>query len=396
MAEFLELVDTMRAEEATASRAFRGEGVRAPGRGGTSLAYQRRLAETAQLIAAVLRGNAPSYRLEEAMSRDDFPILFGDIMDRQLLAVYREAPQSYRSYCKVARVKDFREKKYLTFGGADAELGEVPELNEYPEAALNEAQKPGYRVRKFGRRIPFSWEARVNDYLDVQISLDGLDALTNDAIRGTGSFALARGAMDRLAARGFRFKLNTVLTRHNFSQLDALYDLANGYGAELRVTRLRPSGRGAATWRDLHPTLEQSRALYEWLHAHPDVATGDSWFHLSALGEPLPGMGMCGAGRIVCLVDPLGDVYACPFTIDPRFRSGNIVRDGSFANVWRGSTLFTHLREWEVGGACRTCGAFGSCHGGCMAVKHFTGVSLDDRDPECVLGHGTALPLVRT
>lgn len=239
-----------------------------------------------------------------------------------------------------------------------------------------------------------------NDYLDVQISLDGLDALTNDAIRGTGSFQQARAAMDRLAARRFRFKLNTVLTRHNFGQLDAMYDLAAGYGAELRVTRLRPSGRGAATWHLLHPTLDQSRALYDWLHAHPDVATGDSWFHLSALGEPLPGMGMCGAGRIVCLVDPLGDVYACPFTIDPRFRSGNIVADGGFANVWRGSPLFSHLREWEVQGACQGCGAFGSCHGGCMAVKAFTGVPVDDPDPECVLGNGTvgrtSLPLVRT
>ena len=34
-----------------------------------------------------------------------------------------------------------------------------------------------------------------------------------------------------------------------------------------------------------------------------------------ALGEPLPGLNMCGAGRVVCLVDPIGDVYACPFVL---------------------------------------------------------------------------------
>jgi mycofactocin biosynthetic radical S-adenosylmethionine protein MftC len=227
-----------------------------------------------------------------------------------------------------------------------------------------------------------------SEYIDVQVSLDGADPATNDAIRGRGSYHRARQAMARLAARGFRFKINMVLTRHNFDQLDAMYSMANGYGAELRVSRFRPSGRGARVWSDLHPTLQQSRSLYGWLREHPDVATGDSFFHLSALGEPLPGMNLCGAGRIVCLVDPTGDVYACPFLLDDRFKAGNIVTAGSFANVWRTSSLFAHLREWEVQGMCQRCGSFGTCHGGCMAVKHFTGIPLDDPDPECVLGNG--------
>lgn len=224
-----------------------------------------------------------------------------------------------------------------------------------------------------------------NDYLDVQISLDGADAATNDAIRGRGSYERARMAMDRLAARDVGFKINMVLTKVNFDQLDRMYEMATSQGAQLRVTRFRPSGRGVRIWSDLHPTRDQNRELYEWLRVHPDVATGDSFFHLSALGEPLPGMNMCGAGRIVCLVDPVGDVYACPFLIDDRFKAGNIVAAGSFRDVWTTSPLFAHLRDWEVQGACRSCGAFGTCHGGCMAVKHFTGRDLDGPDPECVL-----------
>ncbi len=229
-----------------------------------------------------------------------------------------------------------------------------------------------------------------HDYVDVQISLDGADALTNDRLRGAGSYVRARAAMERMAARGFRFKINMVLTRANFEQLDAMKGIADGYGAELRVTRFRPSGRGVAIWEALHPTFAQNRRLYEWLHAHPDVVTGDSFFHLSAFGEPLPGMNMCGAGRIVCLVDPLGDVYACPFTISPQFRAGNILEAGSFREVWRGSALFDELRRWETQGACASCGAFGTCHGGCMAVKAFTGGERDDPDPDCALGHGSA------
>ena len=61
--------------------------------------------------------------------------------------------------------------------------------------------------------------------------------------------------MRNLAAAGFRgFKLSVVVTRHNVGQLDELKALADGYGAQLRLTRLRPSGRGADTWPELHPT----------------------------------------------------------------------------------------------------------------------------------------------
>ena len=73
-------------------------------------------------------------------------------------------------------------------------------------------------------------------------------------------------AMERLAAAGFAgFKLSVVVTRHNVGQLDAFKALADRYGAQLRLTRLRPSGRGADVWDELHPTAGQQRILYDWL-----------------------------------------------------------------------------------------------------------------------------------
>ena len=104
--------------------------------------------------------------------------------------------------------------------------------------------------------------------------------------------------------------------------------IAESYGAQLRLTRFRPSGRGVDTWDALHPTAEQQRMLYHWLLDRPDVLTGDSFFHLSALGEPLDGLNLCGAGRVVCLIDPVGDVYACPFVIDEEFLAGNVAPRG--------------------------------------------------------------------
>lgn len=228
------------------------------------------------------------------------------------------------------------------------------------------------------------------NYLDIQISLDGADRETNDRVRGDGSYDTAIEAMEHLRAANFGpFKISVVMTRHNVSQLDDFKALADSYGAQLRITRLRPAGRGADTWNELHPTNDQQRVIYDWLIRHGEnVLTGDSFFHLNAFGESLPGLNLCGAGRVVCLIDPLGDVYACPFVIHDEFKAGSVLDDGGFKAVWTTSELFTSLREPESPGACASCGSYDSCQGGCMAAKFFTGLPLDGPDPECVTGHG--------
>jgi radical SAM protein with 4Fe4S-binding SPASM domain len=91
---------------------------------------------------------------------------------------------------------------------------------------------------------------------------------------------------------------------------------------------------------------------------------------------------------VVCLIDPVGDVYACPFAIHENFLAGNVRSPGGFEGVWRDSALFADLRRPQTGGACSSCSFFDSCQGGCMAAKFFTGLPLDGPDPECVRGFG--------
>jgi len=253
----------------------------------------------------------------------------------------------------------------------------------------------GVKFSTNGSRITSAVAARIasTDYVDVQVSLDGATAVVNDRVRGPGSYATAIGAMENLAGAGFEgFKLSVVVTRENVSQLDAFKELADGFGAQLRLTRLRPSGRGAEVWDRLHPTASQQRELYEWLLNHGDsVLTGDSFFHLGGYGASLPGLNLCGAGRVVCLIDPIGNVYACPFVIHDEFLAGNVRDPGGFEAVWRESELFCELRRPQHAGACASCGLFDKCRGGCMAAKFFTGLPLAGPDPECVLGHGERL-----
>ena len=284
---------------------------------------------------------------------------------------------------------------YVNIGGGEPTVRrDFWELVDYAVA-----HRVGVKFSTNGSRITASRAEQLarSDYVDVQVSIDGANAEVNDRVRGPGSFATAISAMERLAEAGFKgFKLSVVVTRENVSQLDAFKALADRFGAQLRITRLRPSGRGADVWDRLHPTAAQQRELYDWLIAHgEDVLTGDSFFHLSGYGRSLPGLNLCGAGRVVCLIDPVGDVYACPFVIHDSFRAGSVRDAGGFARVWRESDLFTELREPQSAGACSSCGLFDKCRGGCMAAKFFTGLPLAGPDPECVLGHGETLLAAR-
>ncbi|HEX9031886.1 MAG TPA: mycofactocin radical SAM maturase [Streptosporangiaceae bacterium] len=295
--------------------------------------------------------------------------------------------------CK-ALIDEFERMQvfYVNIGGGEPTVR--PDFWELVDYAV--AHRVGVKFSTNGIKITPEVARRLagSDYVDVQISLDGATQEVNDAVRGRGSYRTALRAMDNLAAAGFAgFKISVVVTRQNVGQLDEFAALADGYGAQLRLTRLRPAGRGASVWDELHPTAGQQRALYDWLVAHGEnVLTGDSFFHLAGYGQALPGLNLCGAGRVVCLIDPVGDVYACPFAIHDSFLAGTVRGDGGFTRVWRESELFADLRRPQSGGACASCSAFDACRGGCMAAKFFTGLPLDGPDPECVRGHGeTAL-----
>jgi len=165
--EFLDLLEGMRAEEATTSRLFNsadGRGVRGMRR--TDPRYARSFAQAADLVEGVLSGRKQMYVLQEAMTTSDFPLLFGDVIDRAMLARYTEWDTTWDVIARRGTVRDFRTVKRNTLDGGEAVLGIVPQAAEYPEAALTEGQYT-YSVAKYGRRLPFVWEDFVNDDLDA-------------------------------------------------------------------------------------------------------------------------------------------------------------------------------------------------------------------------------------
>ena len=119
---------------------------------------------------------------------------------------------------------------YINIGGGEPMVRrDFFELIEYAMTPANASDGIGVKFSTNGAFIDASNARRLAamDYVDIQISLDGVDPATNDAVRGAGSYTMARRAMDNLAAANFGpFKISVVATRHNVSQFDDFKALA--------------------------------------------------------------------------------------------------------------------------------------------------------------------------
>lgn len=213
----LELIETIRTEEASRERLFGDAGVGFRAGSQPSPRYLQSLAEAARLYERALNGGRRDMlTFAEAMSTSDFPSLFGDILDRQLLGAFREYPSDIESYIRTSLVPDFRTAKRFSVDGAEGVLSEVAELTEYPAASVDD-NADSLSVKKYGRRLHLSWETFVNDDLDAFRRLP--DSLARAARRSelkyaTQLFVDASGPHASLYTVGFANKVtsNPVLS----------------------------------------------------------------------------------------------------------------------------------------------------------------------------------------
>ena len=216
----------------------------------------------------------------------------------------------------------------------------------------------------------------------IQVSLDGAGPETCDAVRGKGVFNRAVEAVKLLAKTSIPTSINTVLTTHNASEIPAMYELARSLGVSLRVSRFRPSGRGADNWENLRPTPTQLIEFADWLAQSGDVRTGDSFFSLTSQERQGLGLNLCGAAKLTCCVGPTGNMYPCAFLQTDRFHAGSL-REQSFQEIWDGSEIYDSFRSLRIH-SCEDCTRFDQCHGGCPAVAWHLKNDINGGDPECL------------
>jgi len=216
----------------------------------------------------------------------------------------------------------------------------------------------------------------------IQVSMDGSCRETCDAIRGEGVFEAATAAVKLLAATRIPTSINTVLTAQNASEIPAMHAMAHALGVSLRVSRFRPSGRGADNWESLRPSPAQLLAFSDWLAESGDVRTGDSFFSLTSQERQGLGLNLCGAAKLTCCVGPTGNMYPCAFLQTDRFKAGSL-RENSFQEIWDNSEIYDSFRKLRIH-SCEECKRFDQCHGGCPAVAWHLKNDINGGDPECL------------
>ena len=147
--------------------------------------YEQRLKETVDLLTNA-RGfpqHRHEYLLREALTTSDFPYLFGDVLDRQVLASYKAVAPVWKSIVKMGTVPRIYPQiggyRFAITGG-DQYLAEVAEKGEYLASERNELRDAVY-VKKYGRQFDISWEALIND--DIGALKDTPDRFARAAVR---------------------------------------------------------------------------------------------------------------------------------------------------------------------------------------------------------------------
>ena len=131
--------------------------------------YKARLKEAYDFFQGVIRGRIPTYKLEEAMTVSDFPLMFGDILQRELLGNYIGYPVSWPAYVKRGTLPDAtRQVKRFTFDGLD---GHMDSTNKKPDGTSPKEDAPTEATYSVGpldvyeRVVSINWKAILADDL---------------------------------------------------------------------------------------------------------------------------------------------------------------------------------------------------------------------------------------
>lgn len=99
-------------------------------------------------------------------STSDFPILLEGTNRRVLLAAYRTAPDTWRQFCSIGSVGDFREYKRLRMGSF-TRLDALGEGAEYKNKKITDADYEKVSATTFGNIINVSRQMIINDDLQA-------------------------------------------------------------------------------------------------------------------------------------------------------------------------------------------------------------------------------------
>lgn len=208
--------------------------------------------------------------------------------------------------------------------------------------------------------------------IGLLVSLHGADAQVHDAFTGVdGSFVETVAHIQRAVDAGLRVHTNTVLTRLNIHQVEAIVHLSHALGATCAVfNRSIGSSRLDVDCSsvDLRQALSTIDRLGRTAYTTRVGTCIPSCFATSSAAG-------CGAGSVFCTIDPWGNLRPCNHAPSP---VGNVF-DEPLETLWQSDGM----QRWRglIPDECIVCSASSACHGGCRADAVLQGLSRDPLIP---------------
>ena len=132
-------------------------------------ALELRGVSTKRLTPNELFARALTFR-EGMQTTGDFPIALENALNKTLLAAYAVAPDTWRRFCRVGSVPDFRASPRYRLGALGA-LQPLNEGGEFENVALSDAEKESISAATKGYIIAFTRKLLIDDDMSVFSSI---------------------------------------------------------------------------------------------------------------------------------------------------------------------------------------------------------------------------------
>ncbi len=243
----------------------------------------------------------------------------------------------------------------------------------------------------------------------ISFSLDGSCPQIHDAFRGVqGSFQRTLQCVRGVKEAGLSLQINTTVSRHNLSDLEAMGETVLCLGAVLwDLFFLVPTGRGqmddvispedherVSHWIsdyaktapfDVKATLGQHYRRVFIQRRQAEEAHSKGGWSLNAPGFSITdGIGWTAKGTNdgngVCFISHVGEIYPSGFL---PLKAGNVRRE-SLVDIYRSSPLFLELRDpSKLKGKCGRC-EFKTVCGGSRARAYAVTGDYMAQEPYCI------------